>query len=61
MKNVTSKKRLRQLAELYGSDEWEPLGAEAIAAAGDLIEVDLMYLQVCASAWDASTPTCMLC
>lgn len=50
MKNVTSKKRLRQLAELYGSDEWEPLGAEAIAAAGDLIEVDLMYLQVCASA-----------
>jgi len=49
MKNVTSKKRLRQLAELYGADEWEPLGAEAIAAAGDLIEVDLMYLQAVVS------------
>jgi len=44
-RNVTSKHRLRQLEELYGSSEWEPLGTEAIAAAGDLVEVDLMYMQ----------------
>jgi len=45
-RNVTSKTRLKELAQLYGSSEWEPLGAEAIAAAGDLVEVDLTYLQV---------------
>lgn len=46
MRNVTSKKRLKDLSHLYGHKEWKHLGAEEIAAAGDLIEVDLMYLQV---------------
>lgn len=46
LRNVTSSKRLKQLAELYGPAEWGALGAEAIAAAGDLVEVDLMYFQV---------------
>lgn len=43
---MTSKERLQQLAELYGPEQWQTLGADAIAAAGDLVEVDLMYLQV---------------
>jgi hypothetical protein len=46
MRNVTSRNRLKELAQLYGPDEWDALGAEAVAKAGDLVEVDLMYLQV---------------
>jgi hypothetical protein len=44
---VTSKKRLNQLKELYGAAEWDALNAGPIAEAGDLVEVDLTYIQVC--------------
>lgn len=45
-RNVTSKQRLKELSELYGAAEWDPLSAEKIAADGDLVEVDLLYPQV---------------
>ena len=45
LRNVTSNQRLAELRNLYGAAEWVKLGANAIAARGDLVEVDLMYTQ----------------
>jgi hypothetical protein len=46
LKNVTSKRRLKALKELYGAEEWDALDAERIAEDGDLVEVDLTFYQV---------------